>query len=79
MTQAPKAESRGSLTATVEFKKDSDIFLVDSTNYKKYKAGESFHFTGGHYKKSPVSISVDRPGEFYLVVAGDDSYTYEFS
>lgn len=67
------------LTVTVDFEKESDIFLVDSVNYKKYQAGETFYFTGGHYKESPVSISVERPGEFYLVVSGDDSYTYEFS
>ena len=56
----------------------ADVFLVDSTNFQKYKSGKSFKYYGGHYTKTPVHISVNGSGRWYLVVRGGGQYKYRF-
>ncbi len=77
MTQIPYAESNGILSVEVMLKNAADVFLVDSSNFQKYKSGRQFKYYGGHYTQTPVRISVSGNGRWYLIVLGSD-YKYRF-
>jgi len=47
---------------------ESDVFLVDSANLAKMKRGQSFHYTGGHYRQSPVRLRVPSLAAWTAVV-----------
>jgi hypothetical protein len=47
---------------------ESDVFLVDSTNFTAMQGGRNFEYFGGHFKKSPARISVPRAGNWIAVV-----------
>ncbi|KAF3299354.1 DUF1883 domain-containing protein [Carnobacterium sp. PL12RED10] len=78
VSKIPCAIAKGSLTATVQLKNAADVFLVDELNYRKYTKGQQFTYYGGHYRKTPVQISVSGTGKFYLIVQGS-SYSYSFT
>ena len=48
----------------------SDVFIVDSTNFSKWKQGRDFIYHGGHYSESPVDIPVPRGGVWYAIIEG---------
>ncbi|MGC4018914.1 MAG: DUF1883 domain-containing protein [Muricomes sp.] len=78
MAQIPYADSNGHLSVEVSLKNAADVFLVDSSNYQKYKSGRKFHYYGGHYTSTPVRISVSGSGRWYLIVRGSGQYQYRF-
>ncbi len=78
MVQVPYAESSGSLSVRVELQHTADVFLVDSTNYRKMNSGQKFKYYGGHYTRTPVNITVSGPGRWYLIVRGGGQYKYRF-
>ena len=78
MANIPYADSTGRLSVEVELNYASDVFLVDSTNFRNYQNGQSFKYFGGHYTKSPVNITVSGVGRWYLVVDGGGQYRYRF-
>lgn len=78
MSRVPYADSTGVLTAEVELNYASDVFLVDSNNFRKYQSGQSFTYYGGHYTNSPVRITVNGSGRWYLIVRGSGQYRYRF-
>lgn len=47
---------------------ESDVFLVDSSNFTRFKRGDSFKYTGGHYDQSPVTLRVPHAGHWTAVV-----------
>lgn len=78
MAKIPYAESNGQLSVEVQLEHAADVFLVDSYNFQKYKAGRQFKYFGGHYTKTPVRITVSGSGRWYLVVRGGGQYQYRF-
>lgn len=78
MAQIPYADSAGHLSVEVQLTRAADVFLVDSINFQKYKSGKSFTYYGGHYTKTPVHISVNGSGRWYLIVRGGGQYKYRF-
>lgn len=78
MCDIPCAVSAGILHVEVKLDYASDVFLVDESNFKKYQRGDRFQYFGGHYKKSPVKISVKGIGRWYLIVKGSPRYSYRF-
>lgn len=78
MAQIPYADSNGSLSVEVQLNHAADVFLVDSINFRKYESGQDFKYFGGHYTKTPVRISVQGSGRWYLVVLGGGQYKYRF-
>lgn len=78
MDKIPYADSTGRLSVEVELKHAADVFLVDSANYRKLKANESFKYFGGHYTQTPVRITVSGIGRWYLIVRGGGQYKYRF-
>ena len=79
MVQIPYADTNGSLSVTVQLQHAADVFLVDSSNYQKYKTGHPYRYVGGHYKTTPVNIRVNGAGRWYLIVVGGGRYNYQFS
>ncbi|WP_167736442.1 DUF1883 domain-containing protein [Nocardioides sp. 1609] len=47
---------------------ESDVFLVDRTNFSKFKRGQSFKYTGGHYNRSPITLQVPQTGHWTAIV-----------
>jgi hypothetical protein len=47
---------------------ESDVFLVDSRNLLDFENGRPFRYIGGHYKRSPVNLTVPSSGTWTLVV-----------
>ncbi|WP_325167444.1 DUF1883 domain-containing protein [Lederbergia citri] len=54
------------------------MFLVDRNNFRKYQSGQQFQYYGGHYIISPVNITVNGDGQWYLIVRGGGQYEYRF-
>lgn len=78
MTQVPYADTNGSLSVEVSLKHAADVFLVDSVNFQHYKAGRRFKYFGGNFTKTPVNITVNGAGRWYLIVRGGGQYQYRF-
>lgn len=74
----PYAYSSGKLSVEVKLDHAADVFLVDESNFKKYQRGENFKYYGGHYTTSPLVITVQGIGKWYLVVVGNTKYSYQF-
>lgn len=73
----PYADTHGLLTVKVDLKNQANVYLVDDYNYRKRNSGQRFTYYGGYYKTTPVTISVNKPGRWYLIVEGSD-YNYHF-
>lgn len=78
MNKIPFADSNGSLSVEVHLQHAADVFLVDSLNYQNYKAGRRFKYFGGNYTRTPINISVNGTGRWYLIVRGGGQYQYRF-
>ncbi len=78
MAQIPYADTNSSLSVEVILSHAADVFLVDSSNFSKYKSGQNFKYFGGHYTRTPVHISVEGAGRWYLIVNGGGQYKYRF-
>lgn len=78
MAQVPYADSNGHLSVEVQLKHAADVFLVDYSNFQKYKSGKQFKYFGGHYTETPVHITVSGSGRWYLIVQGGGQYQYRF-
>lgn len=79
MTKVPYADTDDSLSVEVNLEHAADVFLVDSSNYRHYKKGRKFKYFGGHYTRTPVHISVQGAGRWYLIVQGGGQYKYRFN
>lgn len=78
MTKVPYADTNGRLSVEVHLKHAADVFLVDTFNFRKYKSGKRFTSYGGYYTQTPVNISVNGAGRWYLIVNGGGKYQYRF-
>lgn len=79
MTQVPYTDSDGHLTVRVDLKHAADVFLLDSINFQRYQSGRDFTYFGGHYTRTPVTISVQGSGRWYLIVNNNgEQYQYRF-
>lgn len=73
----PYADANGRLSVEVHLKNQANVYLVDNYNLEKRNSGQRFTYYGGFYTRTPVTISVDKPGRWYLIVEGSD-YRYRF-
>ncbi|WP_194190807.1 DUF1883 domain-containing protein [Clostridium chrysemydis] len=78
MSQIPYCDSTGRLSVEVHLSYAADVFLVDRINFQRYQSGQDFDYFGGHYSKTPVTISVVGSGRWYLIVVGGGHYKYRF-
>lgn len=77
MVKIPYCDSNGILTAEVILKNQSNVFLLDQTNYNRYRQGQSFNYHGGYYKQNPVRITVKGVKRWYLIVE-NSACSYRF-
>lgn len=70
MAVYPPRHQTADKTVRVDLSHASDVFLVDQTNYNLYCRGSGFNYHGGHYKNTPVLLSIPRSETWYLVVDG---------
>lgn len=47
---------------------ESDVFLVDHSNYSRFRSGQDFKYVGGHYNQSPVHLRVPTSGDWTAIV-----------
>ena len=47
---------------------EANVQLLDSTALTNYKARRSYQYVGGHYRQSPVRLSVPHAGVWYVIV-----------
>jgi hypothetical protein len=45
-----------------------NVFLVDAKNFRQYRAGQPFRYTGGHFMRTPVELEVPQDGHWYAVI-----------
>ncbi|MGI8761058.1 MAG: DUF1883 domain-containing protein [Jatrophihabitantaceae bacterium] len=58
---------------------ESDVFLVDTLNLSKFKRGQDFRYSGGHYNSSPVRLAIPSAGTWTaVVVPGGGSVSASF-
>ncbi|MFI5036674.1 MAG: DUF1883 domain-containing protein [Acidimicrobiales bacterium] len=56
-------------TAVVSLKGgESDVLVLDPSNFEGFRRGNSFKYFGGHYKRSPARLQFPSGGEWYVVV-----------
>ena len=46
----------------------ANVVLLDPVNFHRYRSGEGFLYTGGHYRHSPVRLQIPQDGHWYLVI-----------
>jgi hypothetical protein len=47
---------------------ESDVLLMDSSNLSSFERGGRVNYYGGHYKSSPVRLTVPTSGTWTVVV-----------
>ena len=52
----------------VTLDKQANVCLLDTTNFNKYKKGDSFRYLGGLQRVSPFLIRPSRAGLWHLVI-----------
>lgn len=52
----------------VTLDKQANVRLVDSTNFDRYKRGDSYDFRGGTQVKTPAHLSPPHRGHWHLVI-----------
>ncbi|MFK4973685.1 DUF1883 domain-containing protein [Lactococcus garvieae] len=68
----------GPLTVTVKLRHQSNVFLVDEQNYRRYRSGNKFTYFGGNYRNTPVRITVNGQGRWYLIVDNGSGEPYQY-
>ena len=46
----------------------SNVILVDGPNLARYRSGEPFLYTGGHFRRSPVRLQIPGDGHWFVVI-----------
>lgn len=60
--------SRGEIVEVTLSGDAGNVRLMDSSNFRKYKAGHRHQYTGGHVKRSPVRLPIPRSGNWYVTL-----------
>lgn len=60
--------SRGEVAEVTLSGNAANVFLVDSSNFRAYKAGRRFSYHGGHVTRSPARLVVPSNGHWYIVI-----------
>lgn len=47
---------------------ECNVRLLDSSNYRAYKADQRHRYFGGHYKRSPVFLTVPNGDHWYVAI-----------
>ena len=78
MTKVPYYDSNGFVSVTVQLQHAANVFLVNQQNFNAYQAGRSFEYVGGFYDHTPVHITANGVGRWYLIVDNGSSEQYSY-
>lgn len=60
--------SRGEIVEVTLSGNGGNVRLMDSSNFRKYKAGNRHQYSGGHVKRSPLRLPIPRSGHWYVTL-----------
>lgn len=63
-----KQQPKGAVARVQLSGNSANVRLVDSSNLQALKAGRKHTYYGGHFTKSPITLTVPRSGHWYVVV-----------
>lgn len=69
----------GQLSVKVELQHIADVYLVDQANFNAMNRGQSFRYYGGNYSNTPVMITVNGAGRWYLIVDNGSGEQYRYT
>lgn len=46
----------------------ANVVLLDARNFRQYRAGQPFRYSGGHYRRSPVELEIPCDGHWYAIL-----------
>lgn len=46
----------------------ANVILLDPLNFHRYRSGQSFFYTGGYSRRSPVRLEIPPDVHWYLVI-----------
>jgi hypothetical protein len=46
----------------------ANVILLNPENFFRYRVGQPFSYTGGHYRRSLVRLPIPRDGHWYVVL-----------
>lgn len=52
----------------VSLDSQANVILLDPPNFSNYTRGDTYRYFGGFAEKTPVRLSVPRPGKWHVVV-----------
>jgi hypothetical protein len=52
---------------------ESEVLVVDESNFHKYRCGSNSSFLGGHFSQSPVSICLPAAKKWHILVSIADT------
>ena len=55
-------------TAVVTLDKQANVQLMTASDYRSYKAGRKYRYSGGLAKKSPARLAIPRAGHWFVVI-----------
>jgi len=47
---------------------EANVRLLDSSNFSAYQAGNRHQYYGGHYRRSPIRLSVPHDAHWFIAV-----------
>lgn len=63
----PVTASAGTLVV-VELDKQTNVKLLGSTNYQRYRRGDKHWYYGGLTERSPFRVQVPNTGDWHIVI-----------
>jgi len=47
---------------------EANVQLLDETNFRSYERGDTHHYYGGHFRQSPVRLTIPSNGHWHVAV-----------
>ena len=55
-------------TVEIRISRSSNVRLMDHANFEEFRHGRQYTSYGGHYRVSPVSLSIRNTGRWHVVI-----------
>ena len=63
-----KINAKQSDIVEVNLEQQSNVMLLTSSDFNKYKTGQGYRYYGDYYKETPLRLSIPFTGLWYVVV-----------
>jgi hypothetical protein len=61
-------QSSGTTAVVTLHGTEANVKLLDSNNFASYRANRQHHYHGGHYRGSPVRLTIPHDGQWHVTV-----------